>query len=233
MGQEIEKIAQKQGHEIGWIVDPLTANEFNLSELEKSDIAIDYSQPDSVTENILKCFEYKKPIIVGTTGWYDDFELIRSKCDKYNGTLFYATNFSIGVNILFKINDLLSKLMSQQTDYNLEICETHHTKKKDAPSGTAITLARNIIENIPEFEMWKTLEMGNEFKKENRKFPIFYSRKEGIIGEHLVKYKSEIEQICIEHKAFSRKGFVIGTLIAAEWVIKKKGIFTMSDMMQI
>jgi 4-hydroxy-tetrahydrodipicolinate reductase len=233
MGKEIEKLAAEQGHEIIWRCDPSEANEFDEVKLREADIAIDYTIPGSTKANILECFKAHVPVVVGTTGWYDDFDLIKQKCEEYIGTLFYATNFSIGVNILFKINDILSKLLSVQRGYDLSITESHHTKKKDAPSGTAITLAQKIVENIPYLDNWTTLEFGTDFKKENRKFPVFFSREEGVVGEHKVKFESDIDQISIEHKAYTRQGFALGTLIASEWVVEKKGIYTMSDMLEI
>jgi 4-hydroxy-tetrahydrodipicolinate reductase len=230
MGKEIEKMAIQKGHTICGICDPHQQKKLNPQELKSADVAIEFSVPDSVIENIYTCFEYKVPVVVGTTGWYDKLDEVSAKCEQNDATLFYASNFSVGVNILFKINQQLASLIKNFPEYKLEIFESHHTKKKDAPSGTAWSLANDIINENDNLNDFKTLEKGSDYEEKDKTFPIYFTREEGVVGIHEITYKSEIDEISIGHKAHSRKGFAAGTLIASEWIRDRKGVFTMKDI---
>lgn len=230
MGKEIEKLALERGHKISGICDPENAYKFDATAFADADIAIDYTTPESAVHNMTMSFEANKPIVVGTTGWYEQLDAVKKLCEKLNGTLFYATNFSIGVNVLFEMSELLSKMISQQDSYSVSISETHHTRKKDAPSGTAITLAEILIKNLDFVKTWKKLQTGDITENEKGVIPVYYSRENEVVGSHEIKIQSDIDQITLRHDAFSRAGFTAGTLIATEWVINKKGIFTMKDL---
>jgi len=227
MGQEIEKIARKRGHEIALIIDNLGDWEEKGHFLEACDLGIDFSTPDSVVDNINRCFEADIPIVTGTTGWHDEEERVFQDCLDKGKCLFYAANFSIGVNIFFEVNRFLAAQMSQWGEYEISIEETHHIHKQDAPSGTAIVLANDIIRNIERKEKWV-----KEISESPEEIDIKSYRTENVPGTHIVRYESEVDTIEIIHTAKSRKGFAMGAMLAAEWVIGKKGIFSMKDMLQ-
>jgi len=227
MGQEIEKIAKKRGHEIVLIVDNLEDWEEKGHLLKECDLGIDFSTHESVVDNINHCFDSDIPIVIGTTGWHDDQEKIFQECLEKGKCLFYAPNFSIGVNIFFDLNRFLATQMSQWEEYEISIEETHHVHKQDTPSGTAIFLANDIIRNIERKEKWV-----KELSENPEEIEIKSYRTEDVPGTHIVRYESEIDTIKIIHTAKSRKGFALGALLAAEWVIDKKGIFTMKDLLQ-
>jgi len=232
MGKEIERAAKLRNHEILGIYDPYSMyNTFNKKAFEHSEIAIDFSTPGSVVYNILRCFEENKAVVVGTTAWYDELDMVKLKCKEFNGTLLYATNFSIGVNILNHLIDYVSKFMNGQHGYQVEINETHHTEKIDAPSGTAITLAEKIISNHKHLNTWKKYHAEELIDNKNNELPIIYDRLDKVVGNHRIIYKSDIDKIEISHQAFSREGFAIGTLIATEWLANKKGIYTINDVL--
>jgi len=224
MGKEIEAIALNKRHEIVLKIDKDNLHDMTLDALKKADVAIEFSTPHTVLNNIEKCFEAQLPVVVGTTGWYDSFEKIKTLCKEKNGTLFYATNFSIGVNLFFKVNKYLSHLMNSYEDYDVSMEEIHHIHKLDKPSGTAITLAEQIIENIDRKKNWSI-----EDKKPETLF-IKDVREGEVAGTHIIKYHSSIDDIEIMHKAHNRKGFANGAVIAAEFVKGRKGIFNMSDI---
>lgn len=226
MGKEIEKIALELGHTIILKIDNPADLEKNISLLKKTDIAIDFSTPQSVINNIYKCFEFNIPVVVGTTGWYEKFEEIKNFVINNNKTLFYASNFSIGVNIFFKINSILAKIMNEHNEYNVKIQETHHIHKLDSPSGTAISLANGIIENLDKKKSW----VNNETTR-NNELEIKSIREGEISGIHSVEYNSDFDTIEIKHSAKSRKAFARGAIIAAEWLYGKKGIFNMDDIL--
>lgn len=229
MGQEVEGIAKERDHEISLIVDS-SSGPFTGRDLKDADVAIDFTLPAIATANILKAFDQQVPIIVGTTGWYDEFPTIQQKCAEKNGTLFYAPNFSIGVNVLFEVNKLLARLMNDQPDYSPSIRESHHTGKKDAPSGTASKLADHLTALLTHKVSWQTLEMSEAPANVSQDTcPVYYSREEGAIGKHTVRYQSSIDEISIQHQAYNRRGFALGALKAAEWVQDKVGIYTMED----
>lgn len=224
MGKEIEAIALQRGHTIVLKVDETNATTFTNEELKKADVAIEFSTPHTVIDNIKNCFEAQVPIVVGTTGWYDEFEMIEELCLQKNGALFHATNFSLGVNLFFKVNSYLAELMNKYDIYNVEMEEIHHIHKLDKPSGTAISLAKQVLEKIERKKNWSITDHSPEtlFIKDVR---------EGEVpGTHIIKYSSEVDDIEIMHKAHSRKGFAMGAVIAAEYINGKIGIFTMNDL---
>ena len=224
MGKEIESIALQRGHTIVLKVDENNSTTFTNEDLKKADVAIEFSTPQTVSANIKKCFDAQVPIIVGTTGWYNEFEMIQGLCLQKNGALFHATNFSLGVNLFFKVNTYLAELMNKYDSYNVEMEEIHHIHKLDKPSGTAISLANQILEKIERKKQWSITDNTPEtlFIKDVR---------EGEIpGTHIIKYTSAVDDIEIMHKAHNRKGFALGALIAAEYIKDKKGIFTMNDL---
>ncbi len=225
MGKEIEKIALQRGHTIVLKVNKLNANTYTLEELKQADVAIEFSTPHTVLNNIKNCFEAKVPVVIGTTGWYDSFIEIEKKCQLKNGTFFHATNFSLGVNIFMKVNSYLAELMNKYTSYNVEMEEIHHIHKLDKPSGTAITLANQVIAKLDRKTNWSITS-----KDENTLF-IEDKREGEVPGTHIIKYKSEVDDIEIMHKAHNRSGFALGAVIAAEFLKGKNGIFTMTDLM--
>ena len=225
MGKEIEKIALERGHEI--ILKIKAKKECDFS---KVDIAIDFSVPEAALNNVISCFENNIPVISGTTGWLDNFNKAVASCKKNKGSFIYASNFSIGVNLFFELNKTLAKMMRTHQNYSLDVEEIHHTKKLDSPSGTAISLAEGIIENSAKTN-WELIE--NNVKKESTLVPITSKRILDTPGTHSISYKSEIDSIEIKHIANNRKGFALGAVIAAEWLIQRKGIYTMKDVLNI
>ncbi len=224
MGKEIETIALKRGHSISLKVDEQNSNSFDINLLKNADVAIEFSTPKTVVSNIKKCFEVATPIVVGTTGWYDSFKEIEKECQNKNAALFHATNFSLGVNLFFKVNTYLAELMNKYEDYDVGMEEIHHIHKLDKPSGTAISLANQILSKIKRKTKWSIQE-------KNADTLFIKDLREGEVpGTHIIKYSSEVDDIEIMHKAHNRKGFALGALIAAEFVKDKKGIFTMTDL---
>lgn len=224
MGKEIEAIALKRNHTIVLKINKENIGTITETDLKKADVIIEFSTPHSVLENIKKCIAAQVPIVVGTTGWYDNFEEIKKLCTEKNGGLFHATNFSLGVNLFFKVNTYLAELMNKYTDYDVSMEEIHHIHKLDKPSGTAITLAEQIIKKIDRKTNWSI-----DSKDANSLF-IKDIREGEVPGTHIIKYKSEVDDIEIMHKAHNRKGFALGAVIAAEFLNGKKGIYTMSDI---
>ncbi|ARV14901.1 4-hydroxy-tetrahydrodipicolinate reductase [Polaribacter sp. SA4-12] len=222
MGKEIEKIALSRGHEI-----VIRKDVDDVIDITLADVAIDFSVPSSAFNNITNCINNNVPIISGTTGWLDKYDDAVALCKEKNSAFIYASNYSLGVNIFFELNKQLAKMMSSLEDYNISMEEIHHTKKLDAPSGTAITLAEGIIENSAKND-W---ELGDKASEEN--IPIVAKRIPEVPGTHTVWYDSEVDSIEIKHTAHSRKGFALGAVVAAEWIIGKKGVFTMKDVLNI
>lgn len=224
MGKEIESIALQRGHEIVLKVNQKNAATYTAEELQKADAAIEFSTPHTVLTNIEKCLNAGTPLVVGTTGWYDQFEKVKADCAKMNGSLFHATNFSLGVNLFFKVNQYLADLMNKYENYEVSMEEIHHIHKLDKPSGTAISLANQIIAKIERKKKWSISDVASDtlFIKDLR---------EGEVpGTHIVRYQSEVDDIEIMHKAHNRKGFALGAVMAAEFLREKKGIYTMSDL---
>ena len=225
MGKEIEKIAQEKEHEILFQFDVNNKNDFTVENLKKVDVAIEFTTPEAAYENFIKCFEANTPIVSGTTGWLDKLDEIKTKCRNEKQTFLYASNFSLGVNLFFKLNQVLSKMMNSYPDYQIEMSETHHIHKLDAPSGTAITLAEDIIKNVERKQEWtKNLAKNDEINIES-------IRKGEINGIHTIKYDSPVDKIEIIHSLKNRKSLALGALIAAEFVHNKKGFFTMDDLL--
>tara|TARA_R110001632_G_scaffold66932_6_gene157447 strand:- start:3468 stop:4178 length:711 start_codon:yes stop_codon:yes gene_type:complete len=225
MGKEIEKIALQRGHEI-----VLRIKEDEEYDISKADIAIDFSVPNAAYNNIINCFNHKVPVVSGTTGWLENYTKATTYCKENDGSFIYASNFSIGVNIFFELNKQLSKMMNSLEDYSINIEEIHHTKKLDAPSGTAITLAEGIIENSTKSD-WELKE--SDLKTDAQIIPIEAKRIPDVPGTHKISYESEIDSIEIKHIAHNRKGFALGAVIAAEWLVHKIGVYTMKDVLNI
>jgi 4-hydroxy-tetrahydrodipicolinate reductase len=222
MGKEIEKIAISRGHEV-LIKKDVDA----LIDITSVDVAIEFSVPDAAFNNISNCIKNNVPVISGTTGWLDKYEDAVSLCKKEKGAFMYASNFSLGVNVFFELNKQLAKMMRNLEDYTISMEEIHHTKKLDAPSGTAITLAEGIIENSRK-ENW---ELGENTSEEN--IPIVAKRIPDVPGTHTILYTAEVDSIKIKHTAHSRKGFALGAIVAAEWILSKTGVFSMKDVLNI
>jgi 4-hydroxy-tetrahydrodipicolinate reductase len=222
MGQTIERIALERGHEI-----VLKKDEFNTYEgLSNADVAIDFSIPAVAVENISSCFYANVPVVSGTTGWLDRYNEMVALCQEKNGAFISSSNFSLGVNLFFGLNEYLAKMMSKFDSYKVEMEEIHHTQKLDAPSGTAISLAKGVIENS-DYTSW-TLEEA----KENQ-IHIEAIRTENVPGTHTVTYNSSVDTIEIKHTAHNRDGFALGAVIAAEWIVGKQGVFTMKDVLEL
>lgn len=226
MGKLIEHLATARGHKIVAKIDIDT--KIKKSFFEEADVAIEFTQPDAAVNNIALCAQHKLPIVVGTTGWYDNLEKVKKIIAENNSALLYATNFSIGVNIFFAVNKFLAHKMNLQTNYKPEIMEVHHTQKLDAPSGTAVTTAEGIISEIIRYTGWSMNE-----KTETDTIKIISERIDPTPGTHSVVYNSSIDSIEIKHTAHSREGFALGAITAAEWIIDKRGVFTMQDVLNI
>ncbi|MDD3004429.1 4-hydroxy-tetrahydrodipicolinate reductase [Flavobacterium sp.] len=223
MGQIIERIALERGHEI---ILKKSRND-NFDGLEKADVAIDFSVPTAAVENISTCFNLNIPVISGTTGWLEQYSKMVKLCEEKNGAFIYGSNFSLGVNVFFELNDYLSKIMSNFSQYTTSIEEIHHTQKLDAPSGTAITLAETIINNS-DYSSWGLNEIQNpeELKITSKRIPE-------VPGTHIISYTSAIDTIEIKHEAHNREGFALGAVVAAEWLVGKKGVFSMKDVLNL
>ncbi len=228
MGKTIERIAIERGHTIALIVDYGDEHLYDKIEKGSIDVAIEFTQPSAVVENIKRCFDKGIPIVSGTTGWLDKLEEIEAECRQKDGTFFYASNYSIGVNIFFKLNEYLSGIMNRYANYKVSMEEIHHTEKKDAPSGTAITLAQSIIDRNQAIGKWVNVESD---KKEE--LGIVSKRIEKVPGTHTVVYKSNVDEIEIKHTAHSREGFALGAVMVAEWAKDKKGMLQMDDFLKI
>ncbi len=229
MGHEIEKYAQSMEMEIVAIIDnPDDWRKF-VKEIITADVAIEFTSPGVVVENLTKLMDLGIPVVTGTTGWMDKLTEIQNYCERSNGSLFYASNFSIGVNLFFAVNKYLAKLMSQYPEYMISAKETHHTQKLDAPSGTAISMLGDILKENDFYTGWR---LAGENLKPND-ILVEAQRIEGVTGTHIVKYTSPIDTISLKHEAFNREGFARGALMAAAWLRGKKGIFTMNDLLNI
>jgi 4-hydroxy-tetrahydrodipicolinate reductase len=228
MGKEIEKIALDRGHEIVLKIDITNPEDLNLANLKKADVAIEFTIPDSATANYKLCFEAGIPVISGTTGWLEKQAEVNQWCKDLNGTFFHTTNFSLGVNIFFALNKRLAELMANHPEYTVEMKEIHHTQKLDAPSGTAITLADGIIENIPAKNSWVNHSTGAA-----NEIGIISEREGQVPGTHIIKYDSEVDYIEITHCAKNRKGLAVGAVLAAEYSFGKKGILTMNNLLNL
>jgi len=228
MGKEIEKIALDRGHEIVLKIDITNPDDLTIENLQKADVAIEFTIPSSAIANYKLCFEAGIPVVSGTTGWLEKLPEVHQLCSAKNGTFFYASNFSLGVNIFFALNKKLAELMANRPEYTVEMKEIHHTQKLDAPSGTAITLAEGILANLPEKKSWV-----NQSTNQPNELGIVSVREGQVPGTHIINYDSEVDYIEITHCAKSRKGFAFGAVMAAEYSFGKKGILSMNDMLNI
>jgi 4-hydroxy-tetrahydrodipicolinate reductase len=232
MGQIIERFAIERGHEIVLKIGSQNLNELTVSNLKKADVAIDFSLPDAAIKNIYTCFEANVPLVVGTTGWYGQLQEIKNECLLNNNTLLYGSNFSIGVNLFFHINEVLAKIMNNYPAYDVQVEEIHHTQKLDSPSGTAMTIAEEIISRLDRKGEWVN-ELNGSVPAEVLKpeqLLIASERIENIPGTHTVVYSSEVDEIEIKHTAHNRAGFALGAVVAAEWLKNKQGFFNISDI---
>jgi 4-hydroxy-tetrahydrodipicolinate reductase len=228
MGKVIEKVAQSRGHNIVARIDVDNRQEFENLSASQIDAVIEFSHPSSAFQNVKSCLEKGVPVVCGTTGWLEQKTEIEALTLEKGGAFFWSSNYSIGVNLFFELNKKLAQLMSPQKQYSVSTTEIHHTEKKDSPSGTAITLAEGIIQNSVGKEKW----INNEIPTENE-VAIWSAREGKVPGTHIVKYISEIDQIEISHVAHGREGFALGAVIAAEWIVGKKGIFGMKELLEI
>ena len=228
MGKAIEEIAISRGHSV--VVKFNSQNPLESSQLRTTDVAIEFSQPDLALKHIKLCADGQIPIVVGTTAWEEHLPEIINHIDKREASLIYSSNFSIGVNLFFEMNKHLARLMNDKTDYVASITEIHHTQKIDAPSGTAMTLAKDLISNHPTYSSWKLTGQSENMEKSDLRISAI--REENVPGTHLISYTSEIDTLTIEHQAHNRKGFALGAVIAAEFIHKKQGVYTMSDILK-
>ncbi|MFM6925410.1 MAG: 4-hydroxy-tetrahydrodipicolinate reductase [Ferruginibacter sp.] len=228
MGKTIESIALERGHTIDLKIDIDSLADFTKQRLQQCDVAIEFTGPHSAKENILKCLDAGIPLVSGSTGWLEDWKEVENTCKEKNGTFLYASNFSVGVNIFFELNKKLAQLMKGHAEYQVTMEEIHHTQKKDAPSGTAITLAEQIMQEIRDKKKWVNNETNDPVE-----LPIISKREDPAPGTHRIKYSSAIDDIEIIHTAHSRQGFALGAVLAAEYIYGKKGIFSMKDVLGI
>ncbi len=226
MGRAIEQIALKKGHEIVLKIDLNNSHELTRENLSKAEVAIEFTGPSSAPENLRKCLEAAVPVVCGSTGWLNEYEPIKKAFEKKGTAFLYASNFSIGVNIFFELNKKLAALMAPHAEYSVHIRETHHTQKKDAPSGTAITLAEQVMENIPSLKSWV-----NHPATSPEALSIISERIDPAPGTHEVIYSSKIDDLEIKHTAHNREGFAGGAVLAAAYICNKKGIFSMKDVL--
>ena len=231
MGKTIERIAQERGHEVVLRLDINNPEDFE--KLPMADVAIEFTRPESAVGNLGKCIAAGVPVVCGTTGWLKHFEDISAQTKAQNSAFFYASNYSIGVNIFFEINRKLAEMMNTQPQYDVKMTEIHHTQKLDAPSGTAITLAEGILQNISRKDNWACLQDTHSPSTEggDNSIVITAKRIDPAPGTHTITYDSPIDTIEITHTAHSREGFATGAVLAAEWLLGKKGVFSMKDML--
>ncbi|MFV0329378.1 MAG: 4-hydroxy-tetrahydrodipicolinate reductase [Dysgonomonas sp.] len=226
MGHEIEKIALDRGHKIVAIIDVNNVADFDSPAFKSADVAIEFSTPDSAINNYRKCFEANVPVVAGTTGWLDHMDEVKKACAEQGKTFFYASNYSLGVNIFFAMSKYLAKIMNNYSDYDVKMEEIHHIHKLDAPSGTAITLAEDLIKEVDRKERWNL-----EVEEKKTDVAIHCIREGEVPGIHEVIYESEVDVISIKHESKNRKGLALGAVIAAEFTNGKKGFLGMNDML--
>lgn len=227
MGKEITRLAIEKGHEISLVIDENNTDQLNPENLSKTDVALEFSTPATAVSNYIKCFSAGIPVVSGTTGWTEQYDYVKKICTEMNASFFYASNFSIGVNVLFEMNRKLSAIMNDFSYYQPEIEEIHHIHKKDSPSGTAITLAGDIILTSGTKTKW----VNNTDPKPDEML-IISKRLDEIPGTHIIKYNSDVDTIILKHEAKSRKGFATGALMAAKFIIGKKGFYEMKDLLK-
>ena len=230
MGKVIERIALERGHTIAFKAN--SSSPFESISQTDANVAIEFTQPDLAIKHLKHALELNLPIVVGTTGWYNELPAIESLVNEKNGSLLYASNFSIGVNIFFKMNEILARIMSSQPEYKAELEEIHHVQKLDAPSGTAISIAQGIIKNHSSFSTWNS-STNEKAPVENGSLPITALREPEVPGTHTVTYNSSVDLISMSHIAHNRDGFALGSVLAAEFLFNKKGIYTMNDVLSL
>lgn len=228
MGKTIEKLALEDGHEIILKINRNNIDELTIENLRKADVAIEFSTPQTVVKNILLCFEAETPVVIGTTSWKMHQKEIEETCISFGGAMLSASNFSLGVNLFFALNNKLAQMMAKYTQYKISLSEIHHTAKLDAPSGTAITLAEGIISQNNQYKSWENNYITNE-----NTLSIQSIREPDVPGTHVVKYTSNEDCVEIKHTAINRNGFASGALMAAKWLLGKKGVYTMNDVLDI
>jgi len=228
MGKAIEEIALSRGHKILLTIDEHNLSDFNKENIDTCDVAIEFTGPHTAYDNVKKALGFDIPLVCGSTGWLDKLEEVNRLCKARNGSFIYSSNYSVGVNIYFEINKKLAELMERHKEYELQVTEIHHTQKKDAPSGTAITLAEQILERISRKKNWVNHVTDNPHELE-----IISERIDPVAGTHKVKYFSAIDDIEIIHAAHNRQGFALGAVMAAEYISNKKGIFSMKDVLNL
>ncbi len=227
MGKAVEKVAHDRGHNIFARLDNEGDWEKLPENLPENTVVIDFSMPETAVNNILRCFDKNIPVVCGTTGWYDKLDEVSEICNRKNGTLLYAPNFSIGVHVLFHLNRELARIMVSIEGYRASIKEVHHIHKLDAPSGTAIQLANDILERNPEYVKWVNYNAGDK-----ELLPVLSERVGEVPGTHEIKYVSTVDELTLKHEAKSREGFAKGAVMAAEFVCDKKGMFTINDLLK-
>ena len=226
MGHEIEKICRERGHNIVCTIDANEEAKFDSDEFKSADVAIEFSSPESALNNYKLAFAANVPVVSGTTGWLDKIEVVKEACEKDGQTFFYASNFSLGVNILFAVNKYLANIMNDFPEYDVHVDETHHIHKLDAPSGTALTIAEGILQSLERKKQWKLDKQNSDDDLQINAF-----REGEVPGIHTIKYESEVDSITLSHDAKSRKGFALGAVVAAEFAAKKKGFLGMEDLL--
>jgi len=232
MGRIIEQFAADRGHEVVLKIDADNQHEKTTENLQKADVAIDFSTPASALSNINSCFNAGLPLVMGTTGWYEQLDAVKQRCEESNNTMLFGSNFSIGVNVFFFVNKMLARIMGRYPQYDVQVEEIHHTQKLDSPSGTAITIAEGIIQNLEGKKDWVNdlIGEGDEVIAKPEQLLIESHRIEDVPGTHTVIYSSEVDDIEFKHKAHSRAGFALGAVLAAEWLQGKKGFYSVKDM---
>ena len=227
MGHEIEQVLLQRGHSVALIIDQNNAGDLNAENLADIDVAIEFTTPDTAYTNVRTCIECGTPVVSGTTGWHDRLEELQSLCREKDSTMIWSSNYSLGVNITFRINRYLAELMNRFDAYNVSMEEIHHTQKKDAPSGTAISLANDILERVERKDKWV-----NEPTTDASAIEITSLREGTVPGTHTVTYTSEDDKIEIKHTLFSRRALALGAVVAAEFVAPRKGVFTIDDLFE-
>lgn len=228
MGREIEAIALERGHTVCLTIDLNNSHELTAENLQRCDVAIEFTSPETAVGNLKACFAAGVPVVCGSTGWLDRMEEVRGSCAERGGGFFYTSNFSVGVNVFFRLNSFLAKLMAKVDGYRVGVEEIHHTAKKDAPSGTAITIAEGIMAAMPQLGRWV-----NRAQAADNELSITSVRQDPAPGTHTVSYGSDIDLITIRHEAKSRKGFALGAVLAAEFMQGKRGCFGMDDLLKL
>jgi 4-hydroxy-tetrahydrodipicolinate reductase len=226
MGNEVAEMASKRGHAITLIIDIDNQNDLVAGKFSAIDAVIEFTSPEAAFGNVMKCMEMGVPVVSGSTGWVKEIGKVEAKCIESGTSFIHSSNFSVGVNILFRLNSELARIMGNYGDYSVSIEEIHHTKKLDAPSGTAITLADGIVSVNPDYDGWSFPE-----NKTDTKIPITSVREGSVPGTHTIEWHSEIDKISLRHEAFGRKGFALGAVLAAEYISSRKGVFKMSDVL--